>query len=156
MNKAPCEVRSSARGSNLLPSPIQSQASSAVISCSTSVQHNPSNVNSTSTTTPDSGLKSEPKLEHQKPKSEPRKKVQFSQEEVEDDLWPTELLLSESEGGLIMDSSWSMVSACQLESDTNKPGMFPSLFTLRQGPCRVSVLGRQRSVYSLFKRDHTN
>ena len=54
-------------------------------SCSTSVQHNPSNVNSTSTTTPDSGLKSEPKLEHQKPKSEPRKKVQFSQEEVEDD-----------------------------------------------------------------------
>ena len=83
--------------------------------------------------------------------------AQFSQEEEEeDDLWPTELLLSESEGGLIMDSSWSMVSACQLESDTNKPGMFPSLFTLRQGPCRVSVLGRQRSVYSLFKRDHTN
>ena len=99
MNKAACEVRSSARGSNLLPSPNQSQASSAVISCSTSVehtpsnvnscstsvQHNPSNVNSTSTTTPDSGLKSEPKLEHQKPKPGSKKKVKFSQEEVEEE-----------------------------------------------------------------------
>ena len=99
MNKAACEVRSSARGSNLLPSPNQSQASSAVISCSTSVehtpsnvnscstsvQHNPSNVNSTGTTTPDSGLKSEPKLEHQKQKPGSKKKVKFSQEEVEEE-----------------------------------------------------------------------
>ena len=81
MKKAACDVRSSAREGNLLPSPNQSQALSAVNSCSTSVEHNPSNVN----TTPDPGLESEPKPEHQKPEPGSKKKVKFSQEEVEEE-----------------------------------------------------------------------
>ena len=92
MNKAACEVRSSARGGNLLPSPNQSQASSAVISCSTSVEHTPTNVDSCSTSvehdanaTPDPGFESGSKSKHQKPEPGPKKKVQFSQEEVEED-----------------------------------------------------------------------
>ena len=92
MNKTACEVSSSARGGNLLSSPNQSQASSAVISCSTSVEHTPTNVDSCSTSvehnvnaTPDPGLESEPKLEHQKPEPGPKKKVKFSQEEVEEE-----------------------------------------------------------------------
>ena len=45
------------------------------------MEHTPSNVN----TPPDPGLESEPELEHQKPKPGSKKKVQFSQEEVEED-----------------------------------------------------------------------
>ena len=105
MNKTTCEISSSARGGDILSSPNQSQASSAVISCSTSVEHTPTNVDSCSTAvehtptnmscstsvghnvnaTSDPGFESESEFNHQKPKSGPKKKVQFSQEEVEDD-----------------------------------------------------------------------
>ena len=81
MKKAACDVRSSAREGNLLTSPNQSQALSALNRCSTSVEHNPSNVN----TPPDPGLESEPKPEPQKPEPESKKKVKFSQEEVEEE-----------------------------------------------------------------------
>ena len=92
MNKTTCEISSSARGGDILSSPNQSQASSAVISCSTAVEHNPTNVDSCSTSvehnvnaTSNPGFESESESKHQKPKSGPKKKVQFSQEEVEDD-----------------------------------------------------------------------
>ena len=80
MKKAACDVRSSAREGILLPSPNQSQALSALNRCSTSVEHNPSNV-----TPPDPGLESEPKPEPQKPEPESKKKVKFKQEEVEEE-----------------------------------------------------------------------
>ena len=78
MTKTTCEMSSSARGGDILSSQNQSHASSAVISCSTSVEHNVS-------ATSDPGFESESESKHQKPKSGPKKKVQFSQEEVEDD-----------------------------------------------------------------------
>ena len=95
MTKTTCEISSSARGGDILSSPNQSQASSAVISCSTRVEHTPTNVDSCSTavehaptnvnSTSDPGFESESEFNHQRPKSEPKKKVQFSQEEVDDD-----------------------------------------------------------------------
>ena len=81
MNKTTCEISSSARGGDILSSQSQSQASSDVINCSTRVEHAPTNTNSTS----DPGFESESDFNHQRPKSEPKKKVQFSQEEMKDD-----------------------------------------------------------------------
>ena len=90
MTKTTCEMSSSARGGDILSSPFQSQASSDVISCSTRVEHTPTNVDSCLTdvehaptnanSTSDPGFESESEFNHQRPKSEPKKKVQFSQE----------------------------------------------------------------------------
>ena len=76
MKKAACDVRSSAREGILLTSPNQTQALSALNRCSTSVEHNPSNVNTPPDPDPESG---------------PGKKVKFKQEEVEEEGNPTNL-----------------------------------------------------------------
>ena len=76
MKKAACDLRSSAREGILLTSPNQTQALSALNRCSTSVEHNPSNVNTPPDPDPESG---------------PGKKVKFKQEEVEEEGTPTNL-----------------------------------------------------------------
>ena len=109
MTKTTCEMSSSARGGDISSSQSQSQSSSDVISCSTrvehtqtnadscltdvehtptnadscltDVEHTPTNTNSTS----DPGFESESDFNHQRPKPEPRKKVHFSQEGMEND-----------------------------------------------------------------------
>ena len=103
MTKTTCEMSSSARGGDISSSQSQSQSSSDVISCSTRVEHTPTNADSCLTdvehaptnanSTSNPGFESESVFNHQRPKSEPKKKVQFSQEEMEgdpqDNLQPT-------------------------------------------------------------------
>ena len=95
MTKTTCEMSSSARGGDISSSQSQSQSSSDVISCSTRVEHTPTNADSCLTnvehaptntnSTSDPGFESESDFNHQRPKFEPKKKVHFSQEGMEND-----------------------------------------------------------------------